>query len=392
MRRVWIAAVLAPLLAATAAAAPTKLEEAKTYFDAGKQAYEARQYLAAALAFEQAYELSDNAAVLFSTAQAFRLHYLLERDVSSLDRAIDLYRRYLVEVSGGSRRADAAEHLASLELQLAQLTPERRAGAPEDERPTQIMVASRIDGAQAWLDDDGPRPVPLVRAVAPGPHRVRVERDGYFPETLSVVAVEGRLVVAQVDLRPQPARLNVAAPAGAKIALDGRALGEAPLGSVQIEAGQRLVTVQARGKTGFAKQVTLERGAETYVPVELEDTGQRTFSYVVLGTAAATFTAAMVTGSLALINEAAARGYLLQKDVLQQEDLTGTDLSDYRIHRARRSRYAKSFYGTLIASAALGAAGAALYFLDEPGGAVPSLAVTPVLGPGTAGLASTLRF
>jgi len=377
---------------APAAAAEKDLDQAKAYFDAGKQAYEAREYLAAALAFEQAYDFSKNAAVLFSTAQAYRLHFLLERDVTSLDRAIDLYRRYLVEVRGGSRRTDAAEHLASLELQLAQLSPESRSGQTAGPRRTQIMVASRTEGARASVDDGDAAEVPVVRAADPGPHRVKVTKEGYFTETLRVEAVEGRLVVAQVDLRPMPARLNVAAPAGAKIAVDGRPLGEAPLGSVDLEAGSRLVTVQARGKHGFAKEVALKRGAESYVAVQLEDTGQRTISYIVLGAAGITLTAAITTGTMALLNEASARVYLTRKDVLK-EDLTAADLEQYRSARARKGTFTKTFVSTLITSAVLTAVGGALYYLDEPGSNTPTLVVAPMVdGAGTVGVGSVVRF
>ncbi len=388
------ASVLALLICLWPAVSPAQnLEQAKAYFDAGKQAYEAREYLAAAAAFQQAYELSGKSAVLFSTAQAYRLHFLLQRDVTSLDSAVDLYRRYLIEAKTGSRRADAAEHLASLELQLAQLAPDdpnrQRPNAP---RLTQVMVASRTEGARVSMDGSKAAPVPLVRTATPGVHRVLVSKEGFFEESLEIVAVEGRLVVAQVNLQPRPAKLTLAAPTGSQVLVDGRPLGHAPLGSVELDAGRRLITISARGKHGFAKEVNLTRGQDTLVKVELKDTGQRTLSYWVLAGGGAVFTAAITTGILAGLNDASARIYLARQD-LGEVPLTTEELATYRSARAKASDFKRAFWGTLIASSVITGVGAALYYFDSPSSSAPGmLSVAPAISPDGAFVQSNLRF
>src|SRR5687767_7689921 len=78
--------------------------EAKKLFDAGRQAYEATDYLTAARAFAQAQELAPRPAIIFSMAQAYRQQYFLDRDLGHLRRAISLYDQYLQEVEKGGRR------------------------------------------------------------------------------------------------------------------------------------------------------------------------------------------------------------------------------------------------------------------------------------------------
>lgn len=389
--RAALALTMMMLLAAPAAG--QDLEQAKAYFEAGKQAYEAREYLAAATAFQEAYEQSKKPALLFSTAQAYRLHFLMERNPQSLQSAVDLYRRYLTEASTGSRRTDAAELLASLEVQLNQLPAgDREALKVADDRPTQVMIASRTEGALVSLDGADPSPVPLVRTATPGVHLVEVKKPGYFSETLQLVAVEGRLVVAQVNLQPLPAKLTVTAPTGAEVLLDGRRLGQAPLGTIDLESGRRLVSVSARGRHSVAQEVVLEGGKETYLKVELHDTGQRTMSYWILGGGGLVFTAAAVTGTLALLNDASARIYLTRRDI-GDEVLTREELDTYRKARSKATDFKRAFWSTLIVSGALTSVGAALYFFDSPNSAGPGLlSVTPALGPDGAYVSGELRF
>lgn len=87
------------LWASPAVADPTS--EARTLFDAGQQAYGAGYYLEAARAFQQALELVPNPAITFSLAQCYRLQYFVDRRGEHLQRAVELYRRYLSEAPKG---------------------------------------------------------------------------------------------------------------------------------------------------------------------------------------------------------------------------------------------------------------------------------------------------
>src|SRR5206468_6795596 len=98
---------------------PEKIADAKKYFDAGRQAYEAGDYQAATAAFEESYALSPRPAIVFSIAQAYRQQYFVDRDASKLRRAIALFTEYLNEVPKGGRRNDALRNRSDLEETLA---------------------------------------------------------------------------------------------------------------------------------------------------------------------------------------------------------------------------------------------------------------------------------
>src|SRR4051812_4150596 len=110
MRRAAAAVLAATMTLARAASAQdgTALERAKTFFNAGAQAYAAGQYGAAIQAFEEAYKLAPRPQLLFSIAQALRKEYYVGQDVAIARSAIKQYRDYLDQVPALGRRADAA--------------------------------------------------------------------------------------------------------------------------------------------------------------------------------------------------------------------------------------------------------------------------------------------
>src|SRR5215510_1426768 len=126
------------------------VDEARTYFEAGQEAYRAGLYLEAAAAFEKANKLIPTPAITFSIAQSYRLHYFVAQDPTHLRLAIDAYRRYLREVEKGGRRDDALEHMSALEATLARI--ERETQKPvtvqPQEQPTRLMITSQTEGAK----------------------------------------------------------------------------------------------------------------------------------------------------------------------------------------------------------------------------------------------------
>ena len=156
IRRALVRGLVAalPLVVTAAHAQPAQdLEQAKTYFNAGAQAFGAGQFTAAVQAFEEAYKLAPRPAILFSMAQAERRQYAVDRRPENLRRAVAHYRQYLKEVDKGGRRADAAQALSELEPMLAKLDAEpRAAGTPPAPPPevaqTRLMVSTQTKGAE----------------------------------------------------------------------------------------------------------------------------------------------------------------------------------------------------------------------------------------------------
>lgn len=370
-----IAAALFAVVLAAAAPAPetaeldADVEAAKTYFEAGRRAYEAGQFSIAATAFEEAYRLSPRAQVIFSLAQAQRQQYIVDRDPARLRRALVLFKEYIELVPSGGRRDHAVQHVVDLEehlLRLPQPPPvQKDIEPPKVESKTQLMITSRTPSALAAIGGEEASELPQIREVKPGHHRVRVEAEGFLAEQLEAVAVEGRLVVVDVSLKEKPAVIRVRAPDGADVSLDGRLLGEAPLTApVEVPAGRHFIAVTRRGSYGFARDLTLDRGQDLALHAELETTTQRNVAYAFLGTATALMVAGAITGGVALAAENTAKD--IDGRRLDRAGLSPADLEEYRASVDRRDRYAPPALALLGVGATAAITGALLYFIDAP--------------------------
>jgi hypothetical protein len=386
-------AALLLLLAATAAVADEPpLEQARMYFDAGRQAYEAGDYATAIRSFEQAYRDAPKPPIAFSLAQAYRKQYVVDNDAAKLKAAVNLYRKYLDEVPQGGRREDAVTYLGELQPQLLRLEAVRPVtSAPVmAAAPTQLMVMSRVKDARVAIDGAAPAPVPVTRAVEPGPHQIHAEAPGYFPEELDGMAVAGNLVVVEASLREQPARLALRGVGGGDVALDGRQITDTGA-AIETPAGSHVLTVSQRGHVPLARALTLERGQTVTVDADLRTTAQRKISYVVLATAGALLVATATTTSLALAAQDNAR------DLLDRRDLSGwsaADLDEYNRQRGRRDDLATASYILGGATAAAAVAGLLLYFVDSPAAEAPAAGapLVPVVAPDEIGAAFVHRF
>lgn len=351
------------LVAAAASAQGESVDKAKEYFNAGAEAYAAGQYLASIQAFEAAQRLAPRAAILFSLGQAERRQYYVDQKPEHLRASIAHYRAYLEQEPQGPRRADAADALAELEPQAVRLgaqAPPRR----EEKRPTRVLVSSSARGASVSLDGDAATPTPLVREVRPGKHEVVVRAPGYFDERDELMAVESDLVALHVALRPRPGQLSFRVPEGARLFLDGRELGSAPLGApVEIEAGAHVVAVTRSGRRAVAREVSVGRGERQTFAADLPVTGQRVASFALLGVGAAGLLVGGLGAALALGREGEAKDLSAEGEA---RSLSASERDRYNRAIEARDAWVRVAGVSLGAGAALLAAGALLYAFDHP--------------------------
>ncbi len=409
MRRAACAAVLALAAAlgagrgARAADDPAAIEQAKTYFDAGAQAYEAGRFGAAIQAFQQAYALAPRPAILFSMAQAERKAWYVDRRPDDLRHALAHYRAYLDQVPTGGRRGDAADGIAELEPVLARLSPQEAgagAGGAAPEQRTRLMVTSPTPGARASLDGGPAGEVPVIDEVTPGRHHVRVAAEGFFDEERDALAAQGSLAAIDVALRERPATLVVNLAASAVVSVDGRTVGSTPLAApIELPAGPHLVAVTRNGSRAFSREVVLERGKAATLDVQLESSGQRKLAWVTLGAAGAALVAGGTFAGVALVEQGNAQGIYAQE---QQGNITSSQRDQYDSDASARDRWRTVSIATLGAGAGLLALGGVLWLFDEPRVESPApsplrtpeaprkprteLGVLPRLAPGGAGL------
>ncbi|MGE0323378.1 MAG: PEGA domain-containing protein [Polyangiaceae bacterium] len=383
MRRILLTSLLAasligaPCLSTSPASAQAEdVQKARTYFNAGAQAYEAGEYLAAIQAFDQAYKYSPRPAILFSAAQAYRRQYFIDKNAQNLQLAIKNYRSYLSKVAEGGRRADAAQALSELEPIAARLAasaapvdPENpEAPAPPTPAPmvqqTRLMVSSQTKGTTVQLDGGAAKQAPLIAEVKPGKHKVSLTAPGYFPEEREVQAAEGGIVAVDVRLRPQPAKVNITTESGAEVRVDGRPVGVTPLaGPLELEAGNHLITVSRTGREPFSKELDLSRGEQRTLNVDLDVTTQRVASYVVLGTGVAGLLTGGVFTLLAIRQEGKAQDI---DDQRATSNITRAQVSEYEDHIAKRDDFRTASIIAYGAGTLLTATSVLLMSFDDP--------------------------
>ncbi len=312
------------LLGGVAHAGDPKREEAARIFAAGDQAYASGQNLAAARAYERAYELTPLPAITFSIAQAYRRHYFEDPNVQWLEKSQALYQRYLREEPQGPRRAHAVTHLANIATLLAEhASKERGEGMASALSPTEFLVSSVTPGAVAQIDDGPPQPVPLVQRVLPGPHRVKVSAPGYFELDQEVEATEGRMIIIPTELRARPGTLRVDTDPDADVWIDGRLVARGDKAkAIDLPAGNPLVSVTAFGRRADARSVRVDRGRIESVRIDLETSDQRVASYWLFGTSGALTIGGAAMAILAAVSESrvtSERAGLLQGRALTPE-------------------------------------------------------------------------
>jgi hypothetical protein len=411
LTRIFFLGATLNLATSNAHAQNAALDRAREYFQAGAQAYAVGEFATAVQAFEQAYQLVPRPAVLFSIAQAERKQYFLDHQVEHLNKAIDLYRRYLDDEPQGARKADAVQALSELEP-LAPRAPNVQP-APKPEQPssspatlpTRLMITSQTPDAHIALDDKADVGAPLIREVEPGVHRILVTAPGYVDSERSIVAVKGELVTVDVALSERPARLVVVAREGALLSIDGRVQGQCPFPKpLEVPAGSHLITLTESGYVGLSREQTLIRGQTTVISARMPRTLQRTTALVMLGAAGSVATAGAVFAYFALDQQSAAQGVL---EARGRHPLSSDDLAQYNSSRRDRDRLRTAALSSVGIGAALALGGAVLIALD--GGAVehaadqdrgisskkrrsPQLSAQPTFGSGFIGLGAQGAF
>jgi hypothetical protein len=367
MRRAAIALVLLTSVGAQAQQAGADVERAQGLFNVGAQAYAQGEFKGAIDAFEEAYRASPRPGILFSIAQAHRKQFYATHDASNLRAAVEHYRSYVGKVSSGKYRVTAVEALAELEAvatKIGATTAAVESTATTEKRTTRVMVSAAVDGARVALDDGPFKPTPLIAAVTPGKHSVRVSADGYFDEQHPLVAVEGELVALDIPLRERPAGLVVHAESGADVLVDRRPVGRTPLtGAIELSAGTHFVAVTRNGRRPYGEEIKVARGETRTLDVELGGTGQRVVSYVLLTAAAVGVAAGGVFVGLAFYEQGQAESTRVASGA---RNISQSELDGYAAALNARDQLKLAAYGAFGGAVALAIGAGALFLFDTP--------------------------
>ncbi len=370
--RTW--PVLVALLAVAGPAHADAESDARTFFNIGAKAYQGGKYLDAAHAFEEAYKRSPRPGLLFSLGQAHRMQFFANSDPARLRDAVRYYREYLKKEPNGRRRGEATEALGKLVPLLERLDAEGggEAAPPPPPAKPRVMISSPTPGVRISFDG---RRVPgstYVSEVPPGKHSVKLTAPGFEDYSRQIV-VDASTGAPPLDiaLKEKPARLAVAAPEGAEIAIDGRYQGIAPLPPLDVPAGQHFVAVTLNGHEAFTRKLEVERGRTYPVRAHMPTTGQRTTSWILMGVGASGIVAGGVLGALSIRKENQAQDIADQAN--GSGNLSPAKLGEYDALRSRRDSFRLAAIVSASAGLAVGATGFVLYAFDQPRVQVPEL-------------------
>ena len=183
--------------------------------------------------------------------------------------------------SGGSVVAPGGAEAATLPPATAPVEQ-----ASPQAGPGRLVVESNIEGALVTIDGRivGSTPA-TVRGLPLGSYAVQVARPGYVPARMSITltaAAPARTLRLPLEPGlPQPGVQPAAGPAGAidvdsrprgaRVSIDGRFVGHAPLRLADLEPGTHALTVEMTGYARASHNVRVEPGAVARLVVELEN-------------------------------------------------------------------------------------------------------------------------
>jgi hypothetical protein len=371
---------IAPLLLAIACAAPVRAADPSHAVDArvrdlvyaADDAYRDGRYEEAADAFEEAYRVHPQPALLFNVGKCHEKVWIIKAREGDLRAAVDAYRRYLAVVdraSPKSRHAEAELALERLSPALEKATP-AAAGSSSlatktPARATRLMVGASVAGATVRIDDGAPRPLPLLEQVTAGKHRVRIACTEHLEEDREVFAADGELTPVHAELRPSPGELVVRAPEGTAVYVDGRFSGRTPLTApLRLAPGDHDVALLDGGRVPWGRRVAIARAASVTVEGEPKRSPYRWASFALAGLAVLAGGGAAYEATTAVLRDVRIQRFLASRergDYLDERDLAAY-ADNVSVHDEAQSRALT----LAIVSSVLGLGAAGLYFIDKP--------------------------
>ena len=257
---VWlcIAVALSGALGLPAPARADDASEAALHFELGSRLYGSGDYAEALDHFLAANRLAPNPSYAFNIAQTYAL----------LGRQRDAYNWYETHLTEYTlSEADRAESTARRDALAARLAI--------------IDVTCDPPGAEVFLDRTELGNVgraPRRLAVEPGSHVVFGRHVGHHESSVTVLAVLGAVVPAQLSLPSLEGTLTVVTePPGATVRLEqgGASLGATPL-EVTLPVGTHVLVIELAEHLTDRRAVTLEENAALRLEVELEANARTT--------------------------------------------------------------------------------------------------------------------
>jgi len=276
-------AVGAPERAAQAqepAAVDDDLQAAKAQFEEAQTLYLRELWDDAAAKFLSAYDKKPFSSFLFNAAVAFE-------KAKKLDRAIDMFQRYLDKDPQARDSAEVKARIDSLKVLLAPPPPPvgtvEKAPAPAAPLPTLatkglVVIESKPTGAAIYLDDKSKgtfATTPWHGSLEPKPVKLLFEAQGFKPEEREITPRTDKVVEIYIALSEQHflGWIEVIANVpGADVFIDRQdigAMGKTPF-TGHLKPGKHTLWLARAGFQTAQKEITVEPGTATTHTIALE--------------------------------------------------------------------------------------------------------------------------
>lgn len=232
-------------------APPVFAQDAKAQLAAGDKAAQTKDWSAAITAYDAANKATPSDAALDGLANA---HFQLKHDTE----AYAAYEEWLKTYGAKNAGKKAAN-----EKRLKEIA----------DRTGSMEIAVNEPGATITIDDKpvGKSPLASPLRLSVGPHRVRVQKDGFlaFDGTPNVAQNVPNKVDVKLEAQSGKGRLSVKEKTGkaVRVFVDGVDMGDAPWAG-DVDAGQHEVVVRSPTLVGAPEKVTIERGKQRDVEIE----------------------------------------------------------------------------------------------------------------------------
>jgi hypothetical protein len=261
------------------------LQAAKAQFEEAQILYIKEQWDEAATSFLAAYDKKPFSSFLFNAAVA------LEK-AKKLDRAVDMFQRYLDKDPQARDSADVKTRIESLKALLAppptkksEKAPAPAAVLPSIDTKGLVIIESKPTGATIYLDDKSKgtfATTPWQGSLEPKPVKLIFEAQGFKAEEREITPRTDKVVEIYISLSEQHflGWIEVIANVpGADVFIDRQeigAIGKTPY-TGHLKPGQHTLWVARPGYQTAQKEIIVEPGTATTHTITME-----TVAYAVL--------------------------------------------------------------------------------------------------------------
>jgi serine/threonine-protein kinase len=141
----------------------------------------------------------------------------------------------------------------------------------EPTKPATLKVTTR-PWAEVFVDGQSRGYTPRVRelTLSPGPHRLRFVNPLCDAVEQDIEVAAGETVTREITLQVRKAEVAIAAPAGARVFIDGVEAGVAPLSKpMNVEHGRHVISARVPGRAPLQREVEVVAGKRTEVVLEV---------------------------------------------------------------------------------------------------------------------------